>query len=86
MVCSGNAALQLTADNKTDLAGNMPGTAVRLLINTTRLPDLREQLQRFHEEGRRAAQTIRGANRSFASTASQMLSDDFQSTEINDDF
>lgn len=86
MVSSGNAALQLTADNKTDLAGNMPGTAVRLLINTNRLPDLRKQLQRFHEEGRRAAQTIRGANRSFASTASQMLSDDFQSNEIDDDF
>ncbi|MZR15414.1 hypothetical protein GQE99_20570 [Maritimibacter sp. DP07] len=86
MICSGHAGIQLTATNKTDLEGNLPGTAIRLLINTNRLTDLREQLQRFHEEGRRAAQTIRGANRNFASTASQMLSVDFQSDQIDDDF
>ncbi|MCU0827066.1 MAG: hypothetical protein MUE52_06595 [Tabrizicola sp.] len=86
MLCSGSAALHLTATDKVDLVGNMPGTAVRLLINTERLPDLRDQLGRFHSEGRQAAQAIRGANRSFASTASQMLSVDFRNEPTHEDF
>lgn len=77
MIRSGDSAISLSQTEKTDLSCNFPGTAVRLLLNTARLPALREQLQRFRDEGHQAAQTIRGANRSFSSTASQMLSIDF---------
>lgn len=85
MICSGDSAISLNQANKTELPCNMPGTAVRMLLNTHRLPELREQLQRFRDEGHQAAQTIRGANRSFASTASQMLSIDFNPDRGLDD-
>ncbi len=77
LICSGGDGVEVTSSGKVNLTCKIPGTAVRLLLNTERLPGLREQLGRFRDEGQRAAQSIRGANRSLASTASQMLSADF---------
>lgn len=85
LICSGDAGIEMNAAEKTELNCNMPGTAVRLLINTERLLDLKERLRRFRDEGRRAAQDIKGANRSSASTASQMLSVDFDVEHNIDD-
>lgn len=77
MICSGDTAISLEPSTKIEIPCKLTGTAVRMLLDTARLPVLQEQLRRFRDEGHRAAQTIRGANRSFASTASQMLTIDF---------
>ena len=54
------------------------GTMIRMLINTSNIPKLNEQLRIFAEEGRIAAREIKGANTNIASAASQMLSQDFK--------
>ena len=84
IISSRDSAISL-GENKIDLPCNFPGTAVRLLLNTARLPELRDQLSRFRDEGHEAAQSIRGANRSIASTASQMLTIDFDMGRALDD-
>ena len=77
LICSGDGALSLNADQKADYPCSFSGTAVRLSISTTSLPSLRDQLSRFRDEGKKAARDIKGANRTSASLASQMLSSDF---------
>jgi hypothetical protein len=76
-VCSGDAGLWLEGRHKVDVASDLRGTAVRLLLNTQRLGDLRERLEQFRAEGKSAASRIAGANTSYASVASQMLARDF---------
>lgn len=77
-ICSGQAGLWLEAGRKLDVGSQLDGTAVRMLINTNKLGDLRDRLDEFHREGRRAAEQISGANTSYASAASQMLARDFR--------
>ncbi|MDE0983447.1 MAG: ATP-binding protein [Yoonia sp.] len=78
LIASGDSLLKLDRNGKTDTPCCLQGTAVRLLIDTRRLGILPEQLSKFADDGRRVAQEIRGANASFASSASQMLTRDFE--------
>lgn len=78
LIASGDSLLKLDRNGKTVTPCRLQGTAVRLLIDTRRLGVLPEQLSKFADDGRRVAQEIRGANASFASSASQMLTRDFQ--------
>lgn len=77
-ICSGDAGLWLEGRRKLDVPSNLRGTAVRLFLDTSQLVDLRDRLAGFHKDGIRAAREIRGANKSYASAASQMLTRDFQ--------
>ncbi|MEZ0020000.1 ATP-binding protein [Sinorhizobium fredii] len=77
-ICSGDAGLWLEGRHKVDVPSDLQGTAVRLSLKTSQLPDLKGQLAGFHLDGIRAAKEIEGANTSYASAASQMLARDFQ--------
>lgn len=77
-ICSGDAGLWLEGKRKVDVPSDLRGTAVRLFLKTSQLSDLKDQLAGFHSDGIRAAKEIEGANTSYASAASQMLTRDFQ--------
>ncbi|THF53861.1 ATP-binding protein [Allorhizobium terrae] len=77
-ICSGNAGVWLEKNRKLDIHSNLKGTAVRLHLDTSKLSDLKDRLAGFHKDGIRAAKEIKGANKSYASAASQMLTRDFQ--------
>lgn len=77
-ICSGSAGLWLEGKRKLDVPSNLQGTAVRLFLDTSQLTDLKDRLAGFHKDGVRAAKEISGANTSYASAASQMLTRDFQ--------
>jgi len=77
-ICSGDAGIWLERGRKLDVSCNLQGTAVRLFLDTSQLSDLKDRLAGFHSDGKRAAKEIKGANTSYASAASQMLTRDFQ--------
>lgn len=77
-ICSGRAGLWLEGRHKVDVPSDIVGTAVRLVLDTSQLSDLKGRLAGFHADGIRAAKEIDGANTSYASAASQMLAADFQ--------
>lgn len=77
-ICSGDSGLWLERKRKLDVPSNLQGTAVRLFLDTSQLSDLKDRLAGFHKDGVRAAKEIDGANTSYASAASQMLTRDFQ--------
>jgi hypothetical protein len=77
-ICSGDAGLWLEGKRKVDVPCDLQGTAVRLFLKTSQLSDLKDRLSGFHTDGIRVAKEIAGANTSYASVASQMLSRDFQ--------
>jgi hypothetical protein len=77
-ICSGEAGLWLEGKQKSDVASNLQGTAVRLYLDTSKLEDLKGRLADFQRDGIRASKEIEGANTSYASAASQMLARDFQ--------
>lgn len=75
---SGGHGIELSADGKDVFDTKIQGTMIRMLINTSNIPKLNEQLRIFAEEGRIAARELNGANTNIASAASQMLSQDFK--------
>ncbi|WP_171237656.1 hypothetical protein [Ruegeria sp. HKCCA5763] len=77
-ICSGNSGVRLTSTRKQDIECDVTGTSVRLFLNTNYLADLAEQLQRFRDEGEEAANKFDGTSTGFASSASTMLSRDFE--------
>lgn len=79
LILSGDHGLQLDHNGKKNLETKFKGTAIRLFLNTENLGGLTEKLRKFAKEGEDAAQALKGANVSRASTASKMLRKDFQS-------
>ncbi len=78
LICSGGHGIMLNQNGKENFETSFQGTAIRLLIDTRNLTNLKERLAEFAQEGRDAARELSGANDSRASTASQMLRRDFQ--------
>jgi hypothetical protein len=78
VILSGSSGIKLNSILKTDISGNFRGTAVRLLINTRGVRELSDRLAQFRQDGLRAAKRVKGALSFDPSSASQMLSRDFQ--------
>jgi hypothetical protein len=79
LICSGNHGVLLNEDGKThiDLGHRTKGTAVRMVLNTSKLTTLSSTLAKFRTEGYEIAKKIKGVGMYDASAASQMLSRDF---------
>lgn len=81
LICSGNHGIKLDESGKQhlDLGHTLSGTAVKMVLNTSRLTELAEMLSTFRKEGYEVAREIKGIGIYTASAASQMLSRDFRS-------
>lgn len=79
LICSGNHAIKLDENGKEhiDLPHICRGTAVRMVLSTSKLTELSEMLAKFRDEGYEIAKDIKGVGMYEASAASQMLSRDF---------
>lgn len=79
LICSGDHGIKLDEFGKKhiDLSHVCSGTAVRMVLNTSKLTELSLMLAKFREEGYEIAKQIKGVGMYKASTASQMLSKDF---------
>lgn len=79
LVCSGDHGVKLDEAGKEhiDLPHVCRGTAVRMVLNTSKLTELGSMLAKFRDEGYEIAKQIEGAGMYKASAASQMLSRDF---------
>ncbi|WP_420337491.1 ATP-binding protein [Roseibium sp.] len=77
IVCSGGHGFELTNNTQTQFETDFTGTAIRLLMDTSKLTTLADSLATFREEGIAAAGSIPGANAASVSTSSMMLSTDF---------
>ncbi len=79
LICSGDHAIKLDEDGKQhiNLGHQFRGTAVRMVLNTSRLTELGSMLTKFRCEGYEIAKEISGVGIYTASAASQMLSRDF---------
>lgn len=75
-ICSGESGVLLKSQQKRVLGTNLPGTAIRMILNTDHISDIKARLEEFREKGRSIASQISGANIT-PSTASSMLSRDF---------
>ncbi|NMY10623.1 MULTISPECIES: hypothetical protein [Pseudomonas] len=80
LLCSGDHGISLNEQGKQhiDLGHQLKGTAVRLVLNTSKLTKLSEMLATFRDEGYEVAKEIKGVGMYKASAASQMLSKDFK--------
>ena len=76
-IASGTSGIRLEHGAKTDYACNIPGTALRLVLDTNRIDGLQQKLDAFRAEGYRIAQRNAGANALNPSSASTMLARDF---------
>ncbi|MDD5412505.1 MAG: hypothetical protein PHF31_14030, partial [Methylobacter sp.] len=79
LICSGNHGIKLDGSGKQhiDLGHYCKGTAVRMVLNTSKLTELSKMLAVFRDEGYGIAKEIKGIGMYTASAASQMLSRDF---------
>jgi len=80
LICSGDHAIRLDENGKEHIAlgHHCPGTAVRMVLKTSKLISLNDMLQQFRSEGYEVARQIKGVGFYAASAASQMLSRDFR--------
>jgi hypothetical protein len=80
LICSGNHGIKLDENGKQhiDLGHYCKGTAVRMVLNTSKLTELSKMLALFREDGYKIAKEIKGVGMYTASAASQMLSRDFK--------
>ncbi|MBU2884626.1 hypothetical protein KO507_02480 [Gilvimarinus agarilyticus] len=80
LICTGDHGIKLDEHGKhhIDLSHLCRGTAVRMVLNTSRLLTLGEMLNEFKIDGYEAARQIKGVGLYEASAASQMLSRDFK--------
>lgn len=81
LLCSGNYGLLLNEKGKTDININHKGTALRMVIDTSRIGSLSSSLSQYRKEGYRIAQEHAGSNAIEPSKASTMLFRDFKSQE-----
>ncbi|KAB7683161.1 hypothetical protein GBN23_02995 [Plesiomonas shigelloides] len=79
LICSGDHGISLSEHGKQhiELGHRIHGTAVRMVLNTSKLTDLSQMLSKFRDEGYEIAKEIKGVGMYTASAASQMLSRDF---------
>ncbi|MGR3972556.1 hypothetical protein [Shewanella baltica] len=80
LICSGDHGIALDEHGKQhiDLGHKVKGTAVRMVLNTSKLTDLSQMLAKFRDDGYEIAKEIKGVGMYTASAASQMLSRDFK--------
>ncbi|SDX51056.1 ATP-binding protein [Thiocapsa roseopersicina] len=80
IICSGDHGIKLDDSGKEHINLNhrCNGTVVRMVLNTSRIESLSKMLMQFREDGYEIAKKIKGVGMYEASTASQMLSRDFQ--------
>lgn len=80
LICSGDHGIKLDENGKEhiDLGHFCKGTAVRMVLNTSKLTKLSKMLSTFRDEGYETAKAIKGVGVYTASSASQMLSRDFK--------
>lgn len=80
LICSGDHGIALNENGKQhiNLGHQVKGTAVRMVLNTSKLTDLSQMLAKFRDEGYEIAKEIKGVGMYTASAASQMLSRDFE--------
>ncbi len=76
-ICSGSAGVFLKNKNKRNVQANLDGTALRLVLNTSEINEVKESLSDYREKGQRVASEIKGAIIT-PSMASTMLSRDFK--------
>lgn len=74
---SGEAGILLELGTKSDITLKFKGTALRMVINTSRLIDLKTQLDKFRKEGYEVSKELNNLGQIESSTASMMLSRDF---------
>jgi hypothetical protein len=79
VICSGDHGIILDDRGKKhiDLPHGCNGTAVRMVLNTSKLTTLSKMLSEFRDDGYKIAKDIKGVGMYEASAASQMLSRDF---------
>ncbi|MBB1474542.1 MULTISPECIES: hypothetical protein [Shewanella] len=79
LICSGDHGIKLDDSGKEhiELSHVCRGTAVRMVLNTSKLTELSSMLAKFRDEGYDVAKQIKGVGMYEASAASQMLSRDF---------
>lgn len=79
LICSGDHGIKLDESGKEhiDLLHICRGTAVRMVLNTSKLSELSSMLAKFRDEGYEIAKQIKNVGVYEASTASQMLARDF---------
>lgn len=79
LICSGDHGIKLNEYGKEhiELGHNCTGTAVRIILNTSKLIQLSTMLATFRDEGYEIAKEIKNVGVYTASAASQMLSRDF---------
>lgn len=80
LICSGEHGIKLDEVGKEhiELPHMCRGTAVRMVLNTSKLTELSTMLAKFRDEGYEIAKQIKGVGMYEASAASQMLSRDFE--------
>lgn len=76
-ISSGNAGLKLKGKTKKEFNKQFHGTALRLVLNTKKISELRETLGRLQKEGETIAATMNATGHVSASMASLHLSKDF---------
>ncbi|MCU1152204.1 sensor histidine kinase [Stenotrophomonas maltophilia] len=76
-IASGQSGVLLTPGQKTDFACNLPGTALRLVMDTNLTLSLQDRLGQFRSEGYAVAQRFSGEHAISPSSASTMLARDF---------
>lgn len=78
-ICSGDTGMLLTAgkDGKRYFSTSLDGTAVRLTINTSDLPSLRDALAKYRDDGYEIQRKYKEIVSIDPSSASLMLSEDF---------
>ena len=77
-VASNDRSILLNHAGKKDMECNYKGTALRMRINTKRITNYSEMLDKFRKEGYAAAKKFGGADAIEPSVASTMLARDFQ--------
>lgn len=80
LICTGDHGIELNEGGKEhiDLPHICSGTAVRMVLNTSKLTKLSSMLAKFRDDGYEIAKQIKGVGMYEASAASQMLSRDFE--------
>lgn len=76
-IASGSSGVLLEQGGKTDYTCDIPGTALRLVLDTRRIDDLQRRLEAIRTEGYRIAQRNAGPDALTPSSASTMLARDF---------
>lgn len=78
-ICSGTSGILLSPSDKSDFQTTFQGTALRMVMNTNNMRDLRERLETYKKQGDLTAREFSSGTPIIPSVASTMLSKDFHS-------